>query len=298
MQRFDYDRAVFLLECSQVFQIARNHRRRHEPRIVEDEHLFRRVHHFTRVVDDQSGAFQPVQQKCRADISQMKRRVLPHQHDIDVACQIDPPALARGEVVAFHWLYSNRRSMRGDLAGRRAVALPCERFDVVVPDLMPAGLRSQHQREAAVSGDIDAFQRVHLDSDAKAHADLLRLPGIGDVARECSRRKEDDVNADILPIFRIPVRHGFGSCGNAGKTSFVDCVIKLIFLAAPFHLDKGDQLAALGDEIDFTRLGFHPLPENMPTLGAEPEGRPRLAIASALFGDLPFHSDLRSIARA
>jgi hypothetical protein len=34
-----------------------------------------------------------------------------------------------------------------------------------MPDLMPALLRCEHQSEAAVSRNLDAFERVHLYGD-------------------------------------------------------------------------------------------------------------------------------------
>ena len=96
----------------------------------------------------------------------MERRILPHQHHVDVARKVDPAAVAGVEMVALDPLDGNRRGMRGDAPMRGAVAFIGEGRDVVVPYLEPACLRRQHQRKRAVARDIDVFERVHLDGDA------------------------------------------------------------------------------------------------------------------------------------
>ncbi len=166
VQRLDYDSAVPGLKFADLVERTRDQRRRHEARIVKHEHLFGRVDHLARVVDHQRLAAQPVEDEGGADIAQIEGRILPHQHHIDIARQIDPAAFPNGEVMALDPLGRHRRAMRGDPPARAAVAFPSERIDIVMHQAVPARLRRFHQREGGIAGDLDRFHRVHLDGDA------------------------------------------------------------------------------------------------------------------------------------
>ena len=60
----------------------------------------------------------------------------------------------------------------GDLPGGRAVAFPREALHVVMPHLMPALLRREHQREAGIARDFHALDRVHLEGGFEWHIRL------------------------------------------------------------------------------------------------------------------------------
>ena len=64
-------------------------RRRHELREIEHEQLFGRVADRRRVVDDQRLACDPLEQMGRGDVAEVERRILAHQHDVDVAAKVE-----------------------------------------------------------------------------------------------------------------------------------------------------------------------------------------------------------------
>ena len=53
-----------------------------------------------RIVDDQGLAGDPLEQIGGGDVADVERRVLPHQHDIDVAAEVERERLAGGEMIA------------------------------------------------------------------------------------------------------------------------------------------------------------------------------------------------------
>ena len=67
-----------------------------------------------------------------------------------------------------------RRSLLADERGEPVVLVERQAADVVVEHLVRAVLRRQHQREARIARDVDAFERIHLDGYAQAHSISLR----------------------------------------------------------------------------------------------------------------------------
>ncbi len=136
MDRLDDDRAVYRLESARLVEVERHERRRHEARIIEHHDLFGRVAHLDRIVDDQRAVHDPFEQVRRGDIAEVERRILAHQHDVDVLAEIDHLFVAEAEVIA-------RDALDGDgmRAGGQRVALPGQVADVVVPQPGPAFLR-------------------------------------------------------------------------------------------------------------------------------------------------------------
>ena len=63
--------------------------RRHELRKIEHPDLFRRVADAGRVVDHQRFALDPLEQVRRGDVAEVERRVLAHQHHVDVAAEVE-----------------------------------------------------------------------------------------------------------------------------------------------------------------------------------------------------------------
>ena len=53
-----------------------------------------------RVVDDQRLALDPLEQMRRGDVAEVERRILPHQHDVDVAAEVEDPRLAEAIMIA------------------------------------------------------------------------------------------------------------------------------------------------------------------------------------------------------
>ena len=87
-------------ELARGAERAGDHRRRHESREIEHPDLFRRVAHRRRVVDDQRLALDPLEQVGRGDVAEVERRVLAHQHDVDVAAEVEDREVAEREMVA------------------------------------------------------------------------------------------------------------------------------------------------------------------------------------------------------
>ena len=158
------------MERFHVFDAARDQGRRHEARVIENEHLFGGIHDFARIVDHQGGPFQPVEQESGADVAEVEGRILPHQHHVDVAGQIDLAPLLRFEMIALLASDPHGHSVGRDPAAWRIIALPGEGSDIVLIDRVAARLRRLHQGERRIAGNVDVFERVHLDRDAQAHS--------------------------------------------------------------------------------------------------------------------------------
>ena len=60
-----------------------------------------------RVVDDQGLALDPLEQVRRGDVAEVERRVLAHQHDVDVAAEVEDPELAEPEMIAGDRLHAH-----------------------------------------------------------------------------------------------------------------------------------------------------------------------------------------------
>jgi hypothetical protein len=87
---------------------------------------------------------------------------------------------------------------------------------------------AEHQGRG-IARDVDAGERVHLDSDAQTHEVLLKIrqmrlrhPRIGDVVWIMAGRKEDDVDPHIRAVWHETRGEQFGRHGNAGETLLVD----------------------------------------------------------------------------
>ena len=74
--------------------------RRHEPREIEHPHLLRRIADGGGIVDHQGLALDPLEQMGGGDVAEVERRVLAHQHDVDVAAEIEDRELAEAEMIA------------------------------------------------------------------------------------------------------------------------------------------------------------------------------------------------------
>ncbi len=170
MERFDHDRAVRRLEHANLVETARDQRRRHEPREIEHEDLLGRVAHRTRIVDHQRLARDPFEQPGAGEVADVERGVLAHQHHVDIAAEVDPARLAQREVIADDSADLDRRGPGGDPAVE-----PGQVVDMIMPDLMPAHLRGEHQREAGISVDVNPGERVHLHGNTDGHVVEITL---------------------------------------------------------------------------------------------------------------------------
>ena len=160
---------MFVQERLRLGEAARDERRRHELREVEDEHLFGRVADLGGIVDHQGLATDALQQVGGGDVAEVERRVLAHQHYVGVAAQIQADGVGEREMVALDALDRDGMRLRPDAA----VAV-VQVLGGIVKQAMTARLRRQHQRERGIPGDGDAGERVHLDGDGEGHGRLQR----------------------------------------------------------------------------------------------------------------------------
>ena len=100
VKRLDDDFAMLLLEGTHFRERPRNQGRRHELRIIENEDFFRRVADADRIIDHKRVALDAFKQMGGRDITQVERRVLAHQDDIDTGPQIKGNRIAQPEMVA------------------------------------------------------------------------------------------------------------------------------------------------------------------------------------------------------
>ena len=112
---------------------ARHHRRRHILGEIEHQDFFRRVADRRRVVDDQSLVLDPLEQMGRRDVAEVERRVLAHQHDIDVAAEVEDGEIAALEMIARDRLHGNPMRTRV-----KAAVLIGQIFGEIVIELVAA----------------------------------------------------------------------------------------------------------------------------------------------------------------
>jgi hypothetical protein len=132
-------------------------------------------------------------------------------------------------------------------------------------------LRGQHQVETGIPVDVDSFQRIHLDGDAKGHGvpENLRRSGlesVGDVARPASLRKQQYVDPSDVIGARKTMRYGFGGGSDAAQTIRIDRQREFGFGRTPLNFDKRDCPPSPGDQVDLASRGFHALGNDPPAL--------------------------------
>ena len=136
VERLDHDLAMLGMEGARILEPAGDQRRRHELGIIEHEQLFGRVAHRRGIVDHQRAVADALEQVGGGDVGEIERRILPHQHDIDILGEIERLPLAIGMMRA-------RDALDRDRAGRRhdaAVAI-AEIAGDIMEQPVPARLR-------------------------------------------------------------------------------------------------------------------------------------------------------------
>ncbi len=142
--------------------------RRHEAGVIEHPQFLGRIADLGGIVDHQGLALDPLEQMGGGDVGEVERRILAHQHDVDVAAEIDDRRLAELEMGALDPLHRHRPGHRPQPPVR-----PAQILDRIIKEPMPARLRCEHDREGRIARDIDGLQRIHLDGDGKAHRSRL-----------------------------------------------------------------------------------------------------------------------------
>ena len=70
-------------------------------REIEHEQLLGRIAHGPRVIHHQRVIGDPLEQISGGDVADVERRVLAHQHDVNVGGQVERLEFTRAEMIAF-----------------------------------------------------------------------------------------------------------------------------------------------------------------------------------------------------
>lgn len=109
----------------------------------------------------------------------------------------------------------------------------------------------------------------------------------------------DDVDTHVLGVAEKPGNEEVGSGGDPLQTLQVERAMRRCNAGAGLDLDKGEQLAAAGDQIDLADRRSHPFGENLPALPAEVGSGLGLGAPAPAFGfDAGFAQRLSSSARS
>ena len=265
---------MLLLECANFVCRAGDQRRRHEPAIIEHHHFFRRIADARRVVDYKRFALDALQQVCCGDIAHMERRVLPHQHDVDVGPKVDTLGLSKAVVRAFNALqiiYWMRPCTQP------VVGVESKRTDIIMPDSITPRLRRQHQRKARIPRNVDTVHRVHLDCDCDAHILPLSMPDVDQMAGEPPRRNQYHVDADLVGAFVIFMDQRFRRRRNPAQAVGVYGSCEIGILHPRLDLDKGQRASSPGYQIDLPSRVAHPLTQYLPAVQPQPPRGDRLS---------------------
>ncbi len=84
------------------------------------------------------------------------------------------------------------------------------------------------------------------------------------MARRRPRGNEDHVDPDIVVRAGIARHQHFRRGGHAGKPALVDREVEIGCSGAGLDLDKGDQVAAAHNQIDFAGRGANAAIEDFP----------------------------------
>lgn len=86
------------------------------------------------------------------------------------------------------------------------------------------------------------------------------------MARQGAGGNEDYVDTDIVARPGIARHQHFGGRGDTGEPAFVDREVEIGRGGASLDLDKGDEVAAAHNKIDFADRGANPRIEDFPAL--------------------------------
>ena len=79
------------------------------------------------------------------------------------------------------------------------------------------------------------------------------MPDIHQMAWRTPPRKEHHINLHIIAIPQIAMSEAFRRRRDPAKATFINGMVKVSRIAAPFHLNEGDSLSPAGDDVYLTR---------------------------------------------
>ena len=118
------------------------------------------------------------------------------------------------------------------------------------------------------------------------------------MARQPAGHEEDGIDADIVAFAGIARSQPLGCDRNAPEPVLVERHGQPFLAGAGLDLDKGQNPAAAGDEVDFAARYARPLGEDSPAAQPQPPGRQALRASAAPLSLDPPVQRLSSRARA
>jgi len=167
------------VEVDQGFWVGRHQGRGLQAGKQGGDQLLGRRAHLGRIIDHQGLGMHPLQQIGGGDIGHVEGRVLTHQDDVHVLCQIQPLLGAEIRMIA---LLAPHRHRTG--AAEQTAVFQGQGAEVIDPQLVAARLPGQGHQEGGVRLDIDRLERVHLDGDLEHGESFL----VGAIARAAGAR--------------------------------------------------------------------------------------------------------------
>jgi hypothetical protein len=118
------------------------------------------------------------------------------------------------------------------------------------------------------------------------------------MARQTSRHEEHGVDADVVAGAGIACRQPLGGDRDPPQPLLVEGDGRAVLAGPRLDLDKGQDAAAPGDQVDLAAGNPGAAGEDAPAVQAQPPGRDPLGLAPALLGQLAPVQRTSSRARA
>ena len=172
VERLQNDVTVLGAESMDVFEGARDERRRHQVEEVENPDFLRRIADVPRIIDDERLGVDALEQVRRGDVGHVERGILTEQDNV-LGQEIHGPRVRQPIVVA-----DAVEHVEGRAAGEQTIAVKAQVLRRVVENLMPAVTRFEQDCERRIPADVDPVNRVHLTCDLQrlAHVSPTRRP--------------------------------------------------------------------------------------------------------------------------
>ncbi len=164
VERLQHHVAVPGAEVPDRLDVGGDQGRRLQAGKAGDQQLLGRVAHLHGVVHHQGLRVDPLQEIGGGDVGHVERRVLAHQHHVELRDVADL-RLAQRVVVALE-----RAQVQRPAAGQHPAVFQRQLLRREVPEAVTAGLALHHHQEGGVGLDVDPFDGIHLNGDLEGHA--------------------------------------------------------------------------------------------------------------------------------
>jgi len=127
---------------------------------------------------------------------------------------------------------------------------------------------------------------------------LSPVPDIREMAWQLAGQEENGVDADVVSVAHEARRQPLGGDDDAAQAIVVERHGGAFLGGAGLDLDKGDDFAAAGDQVDFAAGDAGAAGEDPPAMQPQPPGGEAFGAATALLGQLATVQRPSSSARA